>query len=76
MMQRERCGPVVWMLRLADWRASGLSLAAYCRGRSLLSDGGGVATAVGADVVGSVACVLGAAMMPVLAVSAVGLAGV
>jgi len=30
-MQRERCGSVVWMLRLAEWRASGLSLAAYCR---------------------------------------------
>ena len=41
-------------------------------GRALLSDSSGVATAVAADVVGSVAHVFGAAMMPVLAVAAVG----
>jgi transposase len=36
-------------------------------GRALLSDSSGVATALAADVVGSVAHVFGAAMMPVLA---------
>ena len=41
-------------------------------GRALLSDSSGVATALAADVVGSVAHVFGAAMMPVLAVAAVG----
>jgi len=35
-------------------------------GRALLSDSSGVATAVGADVVGSVASVFGAAMMSAL----------
>lgn len=30
-MRRERLGALVWALRLQEWRASGLSLAAYCR---------------------------------------------
>ena len=30
-MRAERSGSVIWMLRLGDWRCSGLSLAAYCR---------------------------------------------
>ena len=30
-MRAERCGSVIWLLRLVDWRRSGLSLTAYCR---------------------------------------------
>lgn len=30
-MKRERCGAVVWAMRLHEWRRSGLSLSAYCR---------------------------------------------
>jgi len=30
-MKRERCGAVVWAMRLHAWRGSGLSLSAYCR---------------------------------------------
>lgn len=30
-MKRERCGALVWAMRLQDWRQSGLSLSSYCR---------------------------------------------
>lgn len=30
-MKRERCGALVWAMRLHEWRRSGLSLSAYCR---------------------------------------------